>query len=87
MADDNKMADDKNSRREEECMKKLDEKLEMDQLLKLFTSFPMEEDLLYEALEEHQKVHFVVCSISVKSTRRCFDVDATLGLRVLTGTW
>ena len=45
---------------EEEQMKKLDEKLEMDQLLKLFTAFPMEEDLLYEALEEHQKV-FIVC--------------------------
>eukprot|EP00111_Clytia_hemisphaerica_P023781 TCONS_00070081-protein len=45
-----------NIRPEENCIKTLDEKLEMDQLLKLFTIFPTEEDLLYEALEEHQKI-------------------------------
>jgi len=41
--------------KQKRSLKSLDEKLEMDQLLKLFTAFPMEEDLLYEALYEYQK--------------------------------
>ena len=66
---------------EEKCIKNLDEKLEMDQLLKLFTAFPMEEELLYEALEEHQKV--CVPNLEVLTNHLFFLKDLRIKLKLL----